>query len=209
MLDFDFFEVLDAVTIARSRKHIQKYYDTTDIGTFPTRLTPISKRPQLTDLTDAITYNEIFEHLMMLTLSIYTPSHYILPSKIEKYAELYEDNKVNVGFTQANREQGIRRLTAINLMKRMESSVYSFNLTMSRIKDLIAKTINTIDTFDKQSSHQLELTDITEITEFDDEDQNDDIFSFGKKVKIDLADMDYQSWRQSLAKDEKIFERSA
>lgn len=206
MLDFDFFEVLDAVTIARSRKHIQKYYDTTDIGTFPTRLTPISKRPQLTDLTDAITYNEIFEHLMMLTLSIYTPSHYILPSKIEKYAELYEDNKVNVGFTQANREQGIRRLTAINLMKRMESSVYSFNLTMSRIKDLIAKTINTIDTFDKQSSHQLELTDITEITDFDGEDQNDDIFSFGKKVKIDLADMDYQSWRQSLVKDKEVLE---
>ena len=206
MLDFDFFEVLDSVTIARSRKHIQKYYDTTDIGTFPTRLTPISKRPPLTDLTDAITYNEIFEHLMMLTLSIYTPSHYILPSKTEKYAELYEDNKVNVGFTQANREQGIRRLTAINLMKRMESSVYSFNLTMIRIKDLIAKTIETIDTFDKQSSHQLELTDISEISEFDGEDQNDDLFSFGKKVKIDLADMDYQSWRQSLVKDKDVLE---
>ena len=206
MLDFDFFEVLDSVTIARSRKHIQKYYDTTDIGTFPTRLTPISKRPPLTDLTDAITYNEIFEHLMMLTLSIYTPSHYILPSKIQKYAELYEDNKVNVGFTQANREQGIRRLTAINLMKRMESSVYSFNLTMIRIKDLIAKTIETIDTFDKKSSHQLELTDITEINEFDGEDQNDDIFSFGKKVKIDLADMDYQSWRQTLVKDKEVLE---
>ena len=206
MLDFDFFEVLDSVTIARSRKHIQKYYDTTDIGTFPTRLTPISKRPPLTDLTDAITYNEIFEHLMRLTLSIYTPSHFILPSKMEKYAELYEDNKVNVGFTQANREQGIRRLTAINLMKRMESSVYSFNLTMLRIKDLIANTINTIDTFDKQSGHQLELTDISEVSEFDDEDQNDDIFSFGKKVKIDLADMDYKSWRQSLAKDKEVLE---
>ena len=206
MLDFDFFEVLDSVTIARSRKHIQKYYDTTDIGTFPTRLAPISKRPPLTDLTDAITYNEIFEHLMMLTLSIYTPSHYILPSKIEKYAELYEDNKVNVGFTQANREQGIRRLTAINLMKRMESSVYSFNLTMIRIKDLIAKTIDTIDTFDTQSHHELELTDISEINEFDGEDQNDDLFSFGKKVKIDLADMDYQSWRQSLVKDKEVLE---
>ena len=206
MLDFDFFEVLDSVTIARSRKHIQKYYDTTDIGTFPTRLTPISKRPPLTDLTDAITYNEIFEHLMMLTLSIYTPSHYILPSKIEKYAKLYEDNKVNVGFTQANREQGIRRLTAINLMKRMESSVFSFNLTMIRIKELIEKTINTIDTFDKQSSHQLKLTDISEINEFDGEDQNDDLFSFGKKVKIDLADMDYQSWRQSLVKDKEVLE---
>ena len=206
MLDFDFFEVLDSVTIARSRKHIQKYYDTTDIGTFPTRLTPISKRPPLTDLTDAITYNQIFEHLMMLTLSIYTPSHYILSSKVEKYAELFEDNKGAIGFTQANREQGIRRLTAINLMKRMESSVYSFNLTMKRIMDLIGKTIDTIDAYDKQSSQQLELTSISEITEFDGEDQNDDLFSFGKKVKIDIADMDYESWKHSLEKDKEVLE---
>ena len=144
MLDFDFFEVLDSVTIARSRKHIQKYYDTSDVGTFPTRLPPISLRPHLTDLKEAINYNEIFEQLMLLTLTIYTPTHYILPSKIEKYAELYGDNKVNVGFTQANREQGIRRLTAINLMKRMESSVYSFNLTLKRIKELIESTIDNI-----------------------------------------------------------------
>lgn len=206
MLDFDFFEVLDSVTIARSRKHIQKYYDTTDIGTFPTRLTPLSKRPQLTDLSDAITYNEIFEHLMMLTLSIYTPTHYIHPSKIKKYEDLYDAKKVNVGLTQANREQGIRRLTAINLMKRMESSVYSFNLTMTRIKDFISKTIDKIDTYDRHASEVLELTDITDIEEFDGEDQNDDLFSFGKKVKIDLADMDYISWRESLAKDKEVLD---
>ena len=145
MLDFDFFEVLDSVTIARSRKHIQKYYDTTDIGTFPIRLKPLSPRPHLTDLKTAINYNEIFEQLRLLELTIYKPSHYILPSKMDKYAELYEDNKVNVGFTQANREQGIRRLTAINLMKRMESSVYSFNLTLERIKGLIDSTIDTIN----------------------------------------------------------------
>ena len=132
MLDFDFFEVLDSVTIARSRKHIQKYYDTSDIGTFPTRLKPISLRPPLTSLKKAINYNEIYEQLTQLSLSIYTPTHFILPSKMEKYAELYEDNKVNVGFTQANREQGISRLTAINLMKRMESSVYPFNLTLKK-----------------------------------------------------------------------------
>lgn len=203
MLDFDFFEVLDAVTIARSRKHIQKYYDTTDIGTFPTRLTPISKRPPLTDLTDAITYNEIFEHLMKLTLSIYTPSLYILDGKMEKYAEMFDDNK---SLTQAGREQGIRRLTAINLMKRMESSVYSFNLTMKRIMELISNTINTIDTYDAHTTKQVELTDITEIDEFDGEDQNDDLFSFGKKVKIDLADMDYVSWRQTLVKDKEVLE---
>ncbi len=147
MLDFDFFEVLDSVTIARSRKHIQKYYDTSDIGTFPTRLKPISLRPPLTSLKKAINYNEIFEQLTQLSLSIYTPTHFILPSKMEKYAELYEDNKVNVGFTQANREQGIRRLTAINLMKRMESSVHSFNLTLKRIYSLIDSTIHSIDTY--------------------------------------------------------------
>jgi len=96
MLDFDFFEVLDSVTIARSRKHIEKYYDTTDIGKFPTRLKPISLSPALTDLKSAINYNEIFEQLMLLNLSIYTPTHFILPSKMDRYATLYEDNKVNV-----------------------------------------------------------------------------------------------------------------
>lgn len=207
MLDFDFFEVLDSVTIARSRKHIQKYYDMADIGTFPTRLKPISLRPHLTDLKKAISYNEIFEQLMLLSLTIYTPTHYILSSKMEKYADLYGDNKVNVGFTQANREQGIRRLTAINLMKRMESSVYSFNLTLTRIKGLINSKIETIDRFDKHAGASLELTDISNVDEFDAEDQDsDELFSFGRKVKIDLADMDYMSWRDSLAKDAEVLE---
>lgn len=207
MLDFDFFEVLDSVTIARSRKHIQKYYDTTDIGTFPTRLKPISLRPPLTSLKKAINYNEIYEQLTLLSLSIYTPTHFILPSKMEKYAELYEDNKVNIGFTQANREQGIRRLTAINLMKRMESSVYSFNLTLKRILGLIDSTIHNIDTYDKTSSVKLDLTDITNIDDYDSEDQDgDELFTFGKKVRIEIGDMDYKSWRDSLVKDREVLE---
>lgn len=207
MLDFDFFEVLDSVTIARSRKHIQKYYDTSDIGTFPKRRTPISLSPKLTDLRTAINYNEIFEQLMLLTLSIYTPTHFIQESKKEKYAEMYGDNKVNVGFTQANREQGIRRLTAINLMKRMESSVYSFKLTLTRIKDLIESTINTIENYNKSVSQELELTDITNIEEFDDDDRNnDELFSFGKKMRINLADMDYVSWKASLERDKEVLD---
>ena len=207
MLDFDFFEVLDSVTIARSRKHIEKYYDTADVGTFPTRLRPLSYSPKLTDLKTAINYNEIFQQLMLLSLSIYTPTHYIQPSKIEKYAELYQDNKVNVGFTQANREQGIRRLTAINLMKRMESSVYSLSLTLGRIRELIKNTINTIDSFDRSHSVSLEMMDLSNVDEFDAEDQNsDELFTFGKKVKIDLADMDYTSWRISLEKDKEVLD---
>lgn len=204
MLDFDFFEVLDSVTIARSRKHIQKYYDMADIGTFPTRLKPVSKRPPLTDLKEAINYNEIFEQLTLLSLSIYTPSHYLLPSRIEKYAELFGDD---VSLTQMGREQGIRRLMAINLMKRMESSVYSFNLTLTRIKELIERTIKTIDEYDSISKVSLDLTDISNIDKFDNDDQNgDELFSFGKKVKIELADMDYKSWKDSLIKDREILE---
>ncbi len=207
MLDFDFFEVLDSVTIARSRKHIEKYYDITEIGKFPTRLKPISKHPRLTDLESAINYNEIFEQLMLLSLTIYTPTHFILPSKLEKYAEMYEDNKVNIGFTQANREQGIRRLTAINLMKRMESSIYSFDLTLKRIKELIENTINIINDYDNQSDLKLDLVDISNIDEYDGDDQNStELFTFGKKIKIDIADMDYISWRNSLEKDNDVLE---
>lgn len=205
MLDFDFFEVLDSVTIARSRKHIQKYYDTSDIGQFPTRLKPISLRPQLTDLKDAINYNEIFEQLMLLNLHIYTPTLYIQASKLEKYADL--TNGKETGLTQSGREQGIRRLMAINLMKRMESSVYSFCLTLKRMDDLITSTIQAIDTYDKNSSVKLDLTDISDMDEFDSEDQNsDELFTFGKKVKIDLADMDRTSWRAALAKDKEVLD---
>lgn len=205
MLDFDFFELLDSVTIARSRKHIQKYYDTSDIGTFPTRLKPVSEQPCLTDLESAINYNEIFEQLMLLNLAIYTPSHYIQSSKQEKYSDIYGDNKVHVGLTQANREQGIRRLMAINLMKRMESSVYSFNLTLNRIRTLIDSTINTLNEYDRHSSYKMNMTDISNIDEFDPEDQNnDELFTFGKNVKVDIADMDYESWRRDLKKDSEI-----
>ena len=206
MLDFDFFEVLDSVTIARSRKHIQKYYDTSDIGTFPTRLKPKSLRTCLTKKKSAISYNEIFDQLTLLNLNIYRPSHFIQASKMSKYEELYDANKVNIGLTQANREQGIRRLMAINLMKRMESSVYSFNLTLKRIKELISTTISTIDNFDLHQSQEIELTEISD-SDFDSEDQNsDELYSFGKKVKIDLADMDYVSWRKDLAADLDILE---
>lgn len=204
MLDFDFFEVLDSVTIARSRKHIQKYYDTTEIGTFPERLKPIAKNPPLTDLRDAINYNQIFEQLLLLNLDIYRPSHYILPSKISKYAELFGDEG---SLTQVGREQGIRRLMAINLMKRMESSVFSFNLTLKRIRELINETIKTIDSFDKKSGQAIELTDVSRLDELDEDDQNgDELFTFGKKVKIELADMDYKSWREQLVSDSEILE---
>lgn len=207
-LNKDFFEVLDAVTIARSRKQIEKYYDTADIGKFPSRLPPISKSPCFTNKKNAINYDEIFEQLLQLELTIYLPTHFIQPSKIDKYTDQYDSKTVSKGFTQANREQGIRRLMAINLMKRMESSVHSFGLTINRIYDQIQNTIKTIDEFEKRPL-QIELDDISQLNadEFDADDQNnDDISTIGRKVKIDLADMDWESWRNSLKKDKETLE---
>lgn len=198
MLDFDFFEVLDSVTIARSRKHIEKYYSTEEIGKFPERLKPISKRPNLTDLKDSINYNQIYEILMALNLTIYTPSNYIMPSRMSKYTDLTHHKGTSL--TQQGREEGIRRLMSINLLKRLESSVYSFRLTLNRIRDLIGETIKTIDEY-KSNGQVLALMDMTDAGEFDEDDQNMDFFSVGKKVRIDLEDMDYVSWRAELQKD--------
>lgn len=201
-LDFDFFELLDSVTIARSRRHIEKYYDTSAIGKFPERLKPISLRPSMTDLSSAINYNQIFEQLTLLSLCIYTPSNYIFPSKIAKYIDLTH-NKGNM-LTQKGREQGIKHLMNINLLKRLESSVYSFNLTLTRIFKLITNTIKTIDDFEKYGSAELNI-ELSE-NDFDMEDDSTDYFTVGKKVKIDLADMDYKTWRDELQKDTETLE---
>ena len=202
-LDFDFFEVLDSVTIARSSRHIEKYYNTEEIGKFPERLKPISVRPGLTDLSNAINYNEIYEQLMLLSLCIYTPSNYIFPSKLSKYIDLTHNKGHNL--TQRGREHGIQRLMSINLLKRLESSVYSFKLTLGRILDLISTTIKAIDDYEKHGSADLDMYEATD-SDLDMEDSNTDLFTVGKKVRIDLADMDYKTWRSELQQDADTLE---
>ena len=202
-LDFDFFEVLDSVTIARSRKHIEKYYNTEKIGKFPERRKPISLRPSLTDLPSAINYNEIYEQLSQLQLEIYTPSAYIFPSKMQKYIDLTHHKGNNL--TQSGREEGIRRLMSVNLLKRLESSVSSFRLTLERIRELIMETIDGITQYEKYGEANIDMYE-ADSDDFDMEDQNTDYFTVGRKVKIDLADMDYKSWKDVLQKDADTLE---
>lgn len=200
-LDFDFFELLDAVTIARSRKHIQTYYSTKDIGEFPKRLPPLSYRPELTELDKAITYNEIFDILMALNLSVYTPSLFIFPSRMKKYDELYDSRK-NANLSQIGREKGIRYLMAINLMKRMESSVYSFRLTLERIEEYISSIVDLINQYEKHKDEVFDFKDISDVTELDsDEESAEDLLKVGKKVQISLADMDIIRWKRDLKSD--------
>lgn len=206
LLDYDFFEMLDSVTIARSRKHIQKYYDTTAIGTFPKRNIPITKRPGLTDLDQAVAYNEIFEQISLLGLCIYTPTDYILPSKLKKYVDRYDSKHVKGGLTQSGREKGIKRLMSINLMKRMESSVHAFKLTLNRINILITNTIQEIDNYEKDLKSKTLFTEDYTNVDFDEDDQEDNIFIIGHKVQIDIGDMDYKTWKRELKEDKDILD---
>lgn len=202
MLDYDFFELLDSVTIARSRKHIQMYYDINSIGPFPSRMQPLSLSPELTSLNDVVGYDEIFDDLLDLELSLYTPSHYIVPEKRAYYAEKFGDKLTNRALTQQNREQGLRRLMAINLMKRLESSISSFSLSLDRFYKQVVDTINKIDKFLANNTNDY-VENIIEDNFGEDEEFSDDLF-VGKKVKISLQDMNVREWRISLSKDEKV-----
>lgn len=199
MLHFDFFELLDGVTIARSRKHIEKYYADANLGKFPERLKPISHRPDLTDI-DGIDFNEIFRRIDSLNMDIYTPLKYVHPSRIEKYVDITSAK----GKSWANREAGRNVLMVTNLLKRIESSIYAFRLTATHIWELVDSTIDNIDRFEHGINQELVLEQ-ADVSDLDAED-SDGEWSVGKKFKVSLEDMDYVSWREKLVQDKKVLD---
>ncbi|MCX7560221.1 helicase-related protein [Sulfitobacter sp. F26204] len=207
-LDFDFFELLDAVTIARSRKHIETFYDTADIGTFPTRLKPLSHHLPITHRTDVIGFNEIFAQLSALKMAVYAPVNYIQPSRLKKYEDLY-DTKTEGGkgtLKQADREKSLQALMTTNLLKRLESSVYAFRKTLGALSENIGRTLEAIDRFEASGGGG--LVDDLDIDFENAAEEDDDFsdFSVGKKIKIDLADMDIKAWKHELAADKIIID---
>ena len=195
MLDFEFFEVLDQVTVARSRKHIQRHYDMQALGPFPTRNKPISKRPHLSTLPGAISYHEIYEELEDLSLAIYIPSQYLQPSKVSKYAGESGGN-----LTMAGRETGLRKLMNANLLKRLESSVWSFRMTLERILGYMSATLEVIDAYKANRSQRVIVEDTSSQFDFDLDDE-EMFFEVGGRTKIDLEDMDWLSWERDIAAD--------
>ena len=206
--NFDFFKLLDSVTIARSRKHIEKYYNMASIGKFPTRLKPISKRTEITDIDDFMPIKEISEMLMKLNMSVYAPFDYILNNKLSYYGDKYDisvkDGKSS--FKQSDRERSLKILMRINLLKRLESSVESFKITLNKILGQINSILGSIDNFEKNGIN-ISYEDI-EVTNYDtDEDVEDlinDEFSIGKKVKINLKDINTVGWKEDLNFDSQI-----
>lgn len=214
-LDFDFFRLLDSVTIARSRRHIQTFYDTKDIGRFPTRNKPLSFQPPLTQHAGVIGFNEIFEQLSGLRLAVYAPVSYILPSRMAKYEAMYDTN-VQGGksrLRQADREKALQRLMTINLLKRLESSVQAFRLTLQGLQRLLKEALGNIDAFKRKGSDSGmdEARVLTGARDWDLEDEGEleelaDAFSTGGKIKINLADMDILSWERHLSDDLNIID---
>ena len=210
-LDFDFFELLDSVTIARSRKHIQTFYDTKDIGQFPERLKPLSYRCPLTYRSDVLGLNDIFKQLALLKLAVYAPISYILPSRLSKYEELY-DTMVEGGkgkLRQADRERSLQALMTTNLLKRLESSVESFRLTLRSLQTNLINTLEIIATFQKTGLSET-ISDFTANYEALEAEEDDftvpDDIKIGGKVQISLSDMDVERWKHELTSDLLLLE---
>lgn len=210
-LDFDFFELLDSVTIARSRKHIETFYDTKDIGKFPTRRKPLSFRCPLTMSGDVMSFNDIYQQLSLLKLAVYAPVSYILPSRLNKYEEVY-DTTVEGGkgkLRQVDRERSLQSLMTTNLLKRLESSVEAFRLTLSSLERNHQNMLMKIQEFQK-TGNGFSVSDLS--TSFENLEAEDDDFSgfsemyTGGKVQISLEDMDLPSWENDLKNDLNVIQ---
>lgn len=200
MLHYDFFKLLDSVTIARSRKHIEKYYSQLEIGKFPTRLKPITERPELTDI-EGVTFNEIFSRIDSLNMDVYTPLKYVFPSKLNKYVDLNSKQ----GRSWANREQGRNVLMITNMLKRLESSIYAFRKTSINLYDLIDKITDSIDRFEQGREKSVYVAHIDSVDM--DADDSEDEWTVGKDLQIDLSDIDLISWRNKLEEDKDILNK--
>jgi hypothetical protein len=211
-LEFDFFELLDAVTIARSRKHIETFYDTKDIGKFPERLKPLSFHCAITQRDDVMGLNDIFTQLSVLKLAVYAPISYILPSRLRKYEEIY-DTQVEGGrskFRQTDRERSLQALMTTNLLKRLESSVEAFRITLRSLGGNIARALDAIGEYERSGGAQSASDYLAggEIVDAEDDDLDGlGEFTVGKKVQISLADMDLPSWKRDLQADLELIEQ--
>ena len=198
MLNFDYFKLLDSLTIARSRKHIEKYYNINDIGQFPKRLKPENVKEDIDILEDFPSFKEINNQILKLNLSVYAPIKYVLPHKRDYYNKLY-DTKAKGGkvlFKQMDREQNIVFLMKTNFLKRLESSINSFTITLEKVLYNINSKIKKLSVIND---------DITlDIDDIDPLDTSIEQFTIGDKVKIKIKDIDKIKYKQDLEHDRDI-----
>ena len=196
-MNFDYFKLLDLLTIARSRKHIEKYYDVTEIGKFPERLKPLNIKADI-DLSGQFPpLKDVNMAIKKLNLAAYAPLEYVRMDKKEEYSRKY-DQEVKGGagvFRQVDRERSLIHLMRVNLLKRMESSINSFSKTVGKIHDKIQAILEQIEHHQNSEFEELSIEEI----EIDDPMLED--YLIGNKTKILIQDMDLIRWRQDLEED--------
>ena len=196
MLGFDYFTLLDHLTIARSRRHIEKYYGTSETGRFPDRLPPINIKADVDLAGEFRAIRDINLEIRRLTLASYAPLRYVLPHKQAAYDAKYS-TQVRGGegfFRQVDREESLIHLLRVNVLKRMESAVSSFTLTVQRQLRDVEATLAHIE------SHTDELEEI-DIADVDIDDPAFEALLVGRKIKVLLRDVDLIRWKQDLIED--------
>jgi SNF2 family DNA or RNA helicase len=199
MLGFDYFTLLDHLTIARSRKHIERYYGTEETGRFPERLTPINIKADVDTAGQFRAIREINLEIRRLNLASYAPMRYVLPHKADAYDAKYS-TEIRGGesiFRQADREESLIHLLRVNVLKRMESAVSSFALTIQRQLKDVETTLARIEEHAADAGEMEEL----DISDVDIDDPAFEQLLVGRKVKVLLSDVDLHRWKQDLIED--------
>jgi ERCC4-related helicase len=203
MMNFEYFKLLDLLTIARSRKHIEKYYDITAIGKFPKRLKPLNIKSDIDNKNDFPALKDVNKLIKKLNLSAYSPLKYVKLEKREEYNQKY-DITVKDGssiFKQLDREKSLIHLIRVNLLKRMESSINSFTLTLEKLLGSINLLLEKLEESEDREIDELNISEIeVDSGEYDD-------FLIGTKVKVLIKDIDAVKWRQELEEDKDKLEQ--
>ncbi len=207
--NIDYFKLLDSLTIARSRKHIEKYYNIEDIGKFPERLKPINIKSDIDISWEFPALSEINKSIRKLNLSIYSLLAYVRPEKKKKYEDMY--NIIvrwwQAVFKQTDREKSLIHLMRVNILKRLESSIYSFEITLNNILKQINRTLETINEFESTKSQKEINIDFGEMNkELLEEDEEMESMAVWNKVRVSLEDMDLIKWREDLESDKKCLD---
>ena len=201
-LDSAFFKLLDELTIARSRKHIKNFYRLEFVGKFPERNKPYSVYPEIDIQNRFPSYDRLNKQILEYKLSVFNPSAYVKPDRQKKYEELAATEVLE--FKQTDRENFLIGMMKINYLKRLESSIESFEISMDRTIQKIEKLETKINAFLKaQANAQPEILDSLTPDEDELEENADDLeqWQVGKKLKFDLADLELERWLNDLKKD--------
>ncbi|MDR3048380.1 MAG: phospholipase D-like domain-containing protein [Elusimicrobiota bacterium] len=198
-LDSSFFKLLDELTIARSRKHIKAFYDIKAIGNFPKRETVISVYPNIDMDNRFPSYDRVNKQILEYNLAIFKPSEYIKKDKQDKYKP--KDSSAPPNFNQKQREHFLIGMIKTNFLKRLESSIESFEISLENTIRKIEDVEKQIIDFKKFKNRKENLRPDNDEIEEDSEDSV--VWEVGEKLTLDLEDLDLDKWSKDLKKDKE------